>query len=167
MLKLLELTDQTAPQVRDLMYKVFGYSHSGKHLYNPAELMARYRQGLFIPMMVADAKTEELLGYFDMGFPFGGREVAWFGCLALDPSLNEMTRLAVLNTLLRDCIDKVGISFKEDGLRLVITTDTVDHTLSQRLSGQFGLKSVGLLYATVPEGGHLFHGGYRPQGHRP
>ncbi|RED44188.1 hypothetical protein [Aestuariispira insulae] len=164
MLKLVDLTEETAPKIRDLMYKVFGYSHSGKHLYQPAELLARYQRGDFVPMMVADREDDRLLGYFDMGFPFGGRDVAWFGCLALDPDLNEMTRMAVLNTLLKDCIDKVGKSFRYDGLRLVITTDTVDHTLSQRLSGQFGLINVGLLFATVPTGGHQFRGGYRPQG---
>lgn len=164
MLKLVELTSQTAPQVRDLMYSVFGYSHAGKHLYTPAELLARYDRGDFIPMMVADRETDKLVAYFDMGFPFGSREVAWFGCLVLDPALRETSRMAVLNTLLKDCISKVGKSFRDDGLRLVITTDTTDHMLSQRLSRQFGLKTVGLLYATIPAGGHQFRGAYRPLG---
>lgn len=164
MLNCLELTAETAPQVKDLLYKVFGYTHSSTHLYTPQALLARYRDGDFIPILVADAETGRLLGYFDIGFPFGTREVAWFGCLALDPDLTEMPRMAVLNTLLRDCIRKVGQSFRDDGLRLVITTDTTDHTLSQRLSGQFGLKCVGLLYSTVPAGRHMFRGAYRPQG---
>ena len=164
MLKLVELTSQTAPRVGDLMYSVFGYSHAGKHLYIPAELLTRHDRGEFIPMMVADQETDRLVAYFDMGFPFGTREVAWFGCLVLDPDLRETSRMAALNTLLRDCIDKVGKSFRDDGLRLVITTDTTDHMLSQRLSRQFGLKTVGLLYATVPAGGHQFRGAYRPLG---
>lgn len=147
------LDHELAPLVGRLYYSVFGYTHSDIMLYEPDQLMARAEAGLLFGF-AAVSREHGLVGYFDYRFDGGDRRVASLGVLATNPVLGEGERGVVLNGLLKAMVQSLRRDNQVHGTRLVMTTDTTDHDATQRLSRRLGLRCSGLLFGTVPAGGH-------------
>lgn len=151
--RLADLDEGLAPRVGELFYRVFGYTYSDPAVYDGRELWRRACGGDLGCILVVD-RDGRVIGYFDHRFSFGDGAVAELGPLLTDPELPEVYRAQIVNVTVRACVDRIRRCVVDHGTRLVVTTDSTDHTLTQRLSSRVGMRTVGILFGTIPAFGH-------------
>lgn len=152
-LRIVPLDVAVATQLPALLYKHFGYSYSADWMYGPERYLQAVAAGTMDAFVAADGAA--VVGYLDLRFSFGCRQVVEVGIVLVDPELDELDRGRVASLLLKASVQQVTAYVQDAGLRLVISTDTTDHTGTQRWLYRAGMVPTGLLFATVPADTHL------------
>jgi hypothetical protein len=152
-LRIIPLDGAVAARMPDLLYKHFGYSYSADWMYSPERYVRAVAAGAIDVFIAADG--EAIVGYLDLRFSFGSRDVVEIGVVLVDPELDEIDRGRVAMLLLKASVQRVIGLVRDEGLRLVLSTDTTDHTGTQRWLYRAGMVPTGLLFAMVPEGKHV------------
>ncbi|MGH7267284.1 MAG: hypothetical protein ACREMB_20885 [Candidatus Rokuibacteriota bacterium] len=160
-LAIVPFSRELAVELQGLLYEHFGYSYSAAWMYSPEGVLQAMAGGGIDAVCGADGGR--LVGYLDLRFSFGSREVVEVGIVLVDPELDEMDRGRVAALLLKESVQRIMGHVREGGLRLVISTETTDHTSTQRWLYRVGMVPTGLLFATVPAGQHLL----RPERYDP
>ncbi|MBI4014097.1 MAG: hypothetical protein HY359_17395 [Candidatus Rokubacteria bacterium] len=143
---------EAADRLPALLYEHFGYSYSADWMYSPARIRQAMAGGTLDAVVAVDG--DALVGYLDLRFSFGSRQVVEIGIVLVDPALDEVPRARVAALLLKESVERIQ-GHVRDGLRLVTSTETTDHTGTQRWLYRAGMVPTGLLFATVPAGQHL------------
>lgn len=165
-LRIVPFDGEVAARLPGLLYKHFGYSYSADWMYSSERLVQALAGGGIDAVIAADRGA--VVGYLDLRFSFGSRQVVEVGIVLVDPELDEVDRGRVAGLLFRESVQRI-MGHVRESLRLVVSTETTDHTGTQRWLYRAGMVPTGLLFATVPAGQHVlrpyrFDPGQRRQG---
>ena len=160
------LDAQSASKIPRLFYEHYGYSYSIDWLYSGERILEAANAGRIDPIVVM--RDGVVSGYMDFRFSFRSRAVVEVGVIIVDPQLDEVGRGRVASILLNEGIERVTNHVHRGKLRLVISTETTDHAVTQRWIYRIGMVPTGLLFATVPADAHVvkpFRFGPGPRDH--
>lgn len=153
----LPVTPESASGVAALFYKQYGYSYSVDWLYDPSRFLELVQRGYSDAVLIgrAGGSVTSVLGFLDFRFSHNSKTVLEIGVLTVDPELDEIERAQTIALMRTEGVRRVTNHVIESGVRLVMSTETTDHTTAQRFILRNGLTPTGLLFATVPANQHI------------
>lgn len=135
--------------IPDLVFSVYGHTYESPWMYDPAQILSRIEareRHLFLALDDQD----RVRGCLGMEFPFSTRAVGFFCSFLVDPAVRGLASGFIFKDLAEAVHACSGRLAREEGLRAILSSETVMHTLSQRYITAYGFRDCGVFLAWCP-----------------
>lgn len=143
------VSEQTAAAVADLFYKVFGYTYTYTDLYDPAEILARERDGSYT-VFVCTGRDGSVPGVLQLTYSLPSPRILEIGEILVDPELDASESGQVLKLMVHRLSHELRHVADNKGVRTILSLEVTEHRLTQRLSLEMGFMTGGIFLGYTP-----------------
>ncbi len=141
-LRLMRPVRAEAVEVSRCVYRTYGYTYPGEHIYYPDRLIEMNRRGEMLSI-VAVSDTGEVAGHCAISGP-PEAPIREIGQAAVDPAHRNRN---LLTRLLRFAVEEA----RRRGLAGLVGEPVTNHPFSQRASAHLGFQDTALLLGYIPQ----------------
>lgn len=148
-LQVASLTEATARSIPDLLYRGFGYTYFDEWMYHPDSILEKVRAGThhFFVGLDEGGVARAIMG---LRFPYPNKGVGDLGTLLTDPAIRGIESAQVLRQLLDAARETALHLVRQQGLRVLVSSEVTVHQLSQRLVANAGFVTTGMYLGWCP-----------------